>query len=99
MASFSGSAVSAIPLAIDPATAALTNCVVAGWGYTSIDSEETTDDLRYLDLGVLSDDYCMSSYQDTYNVDKMLCAGYKEGNLTPVHIIHLQSGNPSKFIK
>ena len=76
----SSSYVDSVPLATNSSSSAAgTQCVVAGWGVTRVDSDDPSDDLMYLYMPILEDQYCFTRYPATFKSAKMLCAGFEEG--------------------
>jgi secreted trypsin-like serine protease len=53
------------------------NSTVYGWGVT--ESGSPSDHLRKVDVPVVADDACGSSYPDEFNAASMACAGLAEG--------------------
>ncbi len=75
----SSSYVDSVPLATNSSSSAPgTGCQVAGWGATSVDSDYPND-LMYLYMPILEDQYCFTRYNNYFKSAKMLCAGFKEG--------------------
>ncbi|XP_067414635.1 duodenase-1-like [Emydura macquarii macquarii] len=61
-------------------------CSVAGWGWTSADSEETSDTLQEVDVKVMRDDVCWSTPNgphENYDPSTMLCAGDPDEGKNP----------------
>jgi len=59
----------------------ISNCYATGWGDTEYDGD-SPDILQEVRLPIINNTYCRESrnqYQEKFNAELMLCAGYEEG--------------------
>lgn len=57
----------------DPAT-------IVGWGATE-EGGDSPDTLQEAGVGIISDPFCDGAYEDDFDVNTMLCAGYEAGGI------------------